>query len=196
MCGLTGFVGEPPADVVERAVAGAARRGPHTHGWATWAGEWGVRHGDGPLTPSVVPGLATVGHSRLATSGRQPGTVPSAADGQPLLLDGHVLAHNGRVTNDEILDTFPAAIDSGSLLAAICAGELVQDLLDVASDGPHALIVGAPTGDLTVARWAGRNGRPAHPLYFAGGRSWSVVSSAPLPGGALLAEGIHHVPAR
>lgn len=195
MCGLTAFIGEPPPELIGLACAGAAKRGPHSHGWATYAGEWAVRYGAGPITPAVVPGLSTIGHSRLATSGRQPGTVPDAADGQPLVLDGHVLAHNGRVTNAELLDTFPASIDSGSLLAAMVAGELVQDLLAVASHGPHALIVGAPTGDLTVARHHGADDYPAHPLYLATGRGWSVVSSAPIPNSRLIPEGVHVLPA-
>lgn len=100
MCGVFAYVerGGPPDPELLREVARlAARRGPHGHGW--WTSK-GVHRASGPLDAAKVPVDSSIlGHARMATMGAR-----DVRGLQPVVVDGHVLAHNGNVYNWRELD--------------------------------------------------------------------------------------------
>lgn len=197
MCGLTLLAGPVPAEVADVAVMGAARRGPHSHGWAVAYDRWDVTRGAGPLgrPPRLRADMPVadlyIGHSRLATSGASSGTVPDPNEGQPIVVDGTLVAHNGRILDPDLLDRYPATVDTGSFAAALADGEPL-DRLASAADGPQAAIIATIDGSIWTARYRGGD-NPAHPLYLLAGDGWLAISSGPLPGRALLPEGIHQI---
>lgn len=99
MCGIYGYLGRDPEidpdPALLRAVAAAARRGPHGWGWATpfeRVASLGRFSPDLDL-PTVDHWI--IGHSRLATVG-DPNDIDAL---QPVKQEGHVLAHNGNIRN-------------------------------------------------------------------------------------------------
>lgn len=201
MCGLVALAGEVPPEVRATAIIGAAARGPHSHGWATYGhGGWSISRYTGRLTSAALPGdPIAIGHSRLATSTRRPGDAPDPDEGQPLVSGGTVLAHNGTLTAECIADLGqdPAkvTIDSEAILGVLARQDRLAgarfDLLRLACRAPQAFIWadadGLYAGRVTGVRVA------AHPLYAEVTRDYAAVSSAPLPAGRLLAADEAHL---
>lgn len=190
MCGLVALVGDVPAAVARTAVIGAARRGPHSHGWAVDAGEWKIGRDYGPMMPADYPaGTAMrIGHCRLATCGSAPGDAPPLEESMPFAYAGAVLAHNGTVTDPEAhCGGRPCPVDSWAILyRAVDDG--LEAAFDKASDGPHAALF-AMHGQLFGIRVA-VPGTPAHPLHAVRTDRWAAISSGRLPGGRLLDVGV------
>lgn len=167
MCGLIAWTARPHD--ADRLTAAVARRGPHTHGWATphlapWGslGVWSILGGTGGLS-DPPPGL-TIGHSRLATSGARHGDQPPAGEYQPLTHGPRVLAHNG-VLPDHPQDV----IDSCALLAMDDPhGYLIRH------GGRHALITADLHTGLLEATTTGQ------PLYLRDEPGSLVYTSVPL----------------
>lgn len=179
MCGVTALVGSVPGDVVLAAVKGAARRGPHTNGWAYLDGDgWRVERSAGRLGLPKHAGRVRVGHSRLATSGRRPGDAPPVEESQPYESGRYLIAHNGTVRAAQ------TPVDSLEVLRRLETG---SDPLSAFDGSPQALIWAAD-GWLRAVRVPGDR-LAAHPLYAAEGVAWWAVASGPLPGGRLLGEG-------
>lgn len=164
MCGIAGFVsfGKPPTDrMLSELVHQAGKRGPHAHGWA-WLGHhgWGVIRREGPLQhPPVemLPSSVIIGHSRLATSGRMPGSVPPVDEAQPITSGDFLLAHNGTIPGSA------EAVDSWTLLQALVSRpDQPLAVIEALAEGrPSAFVLGRwRTGRLTLVG-------AGHPLYIA-----------------------------
>lgn len=175
MCGILFWTARPDdADTLTHAVA---RRGPHTHGWATPAinthgplGIWALTGGSGPLD-HPPPGLA-LGHSRLATSGAHHGDQPPDHEYQPLRRGPRALAHNGILPRAD-----QHHIDSRTLLP-------IPDPHDflISHGGRHALITIDLDIGLIVASTTGQ------PLWLRDDPGTLVITSVP------LGDGFHRIP--
>lgn len=202
MCGLIAHSGQVPEEDWLMTLEGAAARGPHSHGWAVWDGDrWTVDLRAGRITDHRAPrGMVRVGHSRLATSTNQHGTLPDPSEGQPLVSkDGSLMvAHNGSSVSPSLLalagDRRPR--DSWALLhlLALAEGRDVAVRLEEAleDDTPQAL-VWAYGPSLHFYRHAGRY-RPAHPLYLTVYPTGWLLGSARVTGSALLPVGLSTLP--
>lgn len=205
MCGVVGYCGVgADLEVLTRAAAEAASRGPHSFGWSWWDGErWTHERGPGPLPapPDDVAGVkVALGHSRLATTGERPGDAPDPAEGQPLELlpaDGRassiLLAHNGNVPGAETV------VDSLELLERIGERRRLLDLRGAAlvatgelcPDATVALV--ATWSELVTVRLPGAD-RPPHPLHELRSPTHRYLCSRPFdPGCVMVPEGVHRV---
>lgn len=186
MCGIFAFTGPaaPDPDLLALVAAGAAQRGPHGHGWA---GHGVTPHYRlGPLSPADTAGIAgprVLGHARLATT-----SSPADLTGlQPIRVDGHLVAHNGTITNP--VDLWPGpGTDSVALAHAYAharrAGLHPVAALDtvLARARHHAwAIVVLDANGLLVAH------RHGLPLWRVTHPSGIYLSSCPLPIAAELA---------
>lgn len=199
MCGLIATIGVVPRALYVEGVTAAARRGPHSWGWAEHEGDWKVERGKGRLSPRKDPSLLAVGHSRLATSSSTPGDTPPAAEGQPLLRDGWVFAHNG-ASSSNLCDGYPAPSDSHAIFAAILTHGMNPDFArtfrDLLGGAPHAMILAHPDRGLTAIRVDGDN-VPAHPLYLQDATPGGIISSGrPSKHAILLPVGATHLAPR
>ena len=198
MCGLIAVLGNPHEETLRAGVIKARARGPHSHGWAQLLGEVRVRFGDGPLP---MPARAhrspradepvLVGHSRLATTSREAGSLPRAAEGQPLLGTRWLLAHNGTVPSLVSSDGREPH-DSRGLLERLEAQGLAGLNDSALWEGrPQAMIVyDLSTAQLYLVRVTGDR-LPAHPLYVTTSPTGSIVSSGPVsPESQLAPEGV------
>lgn len=185
MCGVFAYAGTrpPTRSQLDDAVRLAARRGPHGHGWAT---EEGVHRQLGVLDdPGRVPAARwVIGHSRLATYG-----MPRDESGlQPVTVNGHVLVHNGNVTNWQDLDP-TAATDSWALGAVYADNralgmhprQALSTTLAACHTKAGAIVIRDASGPLVA--W--RRRLPLHALYTSAG---VFLSSGPIPGSHLLPE--------
>lgn len=174
MCGIFAYYGTrpPEPELLHRAAAGAAQRGPHAHGWAGTGIE--DHRAQGPMDPlaaAAVPALQLVGHARLVTSGRR----DDPAGVQPIRADGHLLVHNGTVTDPSRLahstglDSFPS---DSALLARLYAdlrtkgltrNEAMDELVDQSAMTRYVIVVLDADGSLV----ASRRGLPLHRLTTA-----------------------------
>lgn len=201
MCGLVALAGDVPADLARAATEGAAARGPHSNGWATWRERqgWRTSYAPGRLdawpTPSSLYPVA-IGHSRLATSTARPGDAPDPDEGQPLLLGGLVLAHNGTLRPNELeghrsREAYQGPVDSGRLLNYLALGRTPDELVG-RLHAPQALLWARPHVGLYAMRLTGVR-VPAHPLYAVDADTYAAVSSAPIPDGRLLDPDAPHL---
>jgi len=118
VCGIFAYTGPAAPDpaVLADAATGAAQRGPHGHGWA---GHRVTPHyALGPLSvadTAAITGPRVIGHARLATTGAH-----DDPDGlQPISVCGHLVAHNGVITNPhELAGAPPHGTDSRALAHA------------------------------------------------------------------------------
>lgn len=187
MCGIFGYVADddntaPNPRLIELAAAGAAKRGPHAHGWVI-PGE-PTHRALGPLDPACVPRITRVlGHARLATYG-QPNDLAAV---QPIEVDGHHLAHNGNAAT--AYQDQPHAPSDTTALAIIYAAYRLDGQPPCAAltytaahiDSPWALAVLDADGSLLVSR--------RHlPLHILRTRTGVYLSSGELPGSQLLPE--------
>lgn len=201
MCGLVALAGAVPQDLARAATEGAAARGPHSNGWATWRVKqgWRISHAAGrldgwPAPSSLYP--VAIGHSRLATSTARPGDAPDPAEGQPLSLGGLTLAHNGTLQPSELAthhnsELYRGPVDSGRLLNYLALGRTPADLVGQLH-APQALIWARPHVGLYAMRLTGVR-VSAHPLYAVDADTYAVVSSAPIPDGRLLDPDTPHL---
>jgi predicted glutamine amidotransferase len=204
MCGVAGFVGEAPDEVLWKlALAEAGERGPHSWG-VGWYQDWPmVERGQGPLQADSMPlqAMATgiiLAHSRLATSGSVSGERPPVEEGQPIVVGLTMLVHNGRIPNAADLALRTWTVDSEVLGQLIDAdtGDLEQRVQravdDVTDDSPMVALV--TDGDALVAvRRAGRlrdTWNALHPLYRRDSAEGVYLCSRPIPGAELIPEGV------
>lgn len=129
MCGIFAYVGrDPNRMLVTDIVNGAARRGPHGHGWAvSTARGISITRRLGPLEPSAddiardtaalsgpsgTSGIL-LGHARMATVGAW----DNQDNLQPVIAGDITVAHNGVISNPD--DLYPnAPTDSIALTRA------------------------------------------------------------------------------
>lgn len=197
--------GEVPADDFYAAVRASARRGPHSHGWASPCPAplvgWEVARFSSSMVripAQIARHEPVIGHARLATSTATHGAAPSAQEGQPLIAHGWLLAHNGHSASPALLSHHrPAPADSHALLDLLVEHGphwLAAHASLWSDDAPHALICAQAT-TAAVRVYAVRvasSRRPAHPLYLTRYRTgaWLVSSAA---GAALLPDGLTEV---
>jgi glutamine phosphoribosylpyrophosphate amidotransferase len=134
MCGIFAYRGTSAAlelPALTAAAVSAGRRGPHGCGWAireaTPGGQSAVWHHPGPLA-NYIHELRTaaaafrqptiLGHARLATVGDW----RDVDQLQPVIADGHALAHNGVISNPDQL--WPAGAPTDSIALARAYAEL------------------------------------------------------------------------
>lgn len=130
--------------------------------------------------------MLAVGHSRLATSGRSPGTIPAPEDGQPLAVGGWVIAHNGTLKQHR----HPRLSDSATAVEGAADGLAALTRLSSPDGAPQAAIA---TDGRTVAMWrTGNNG--GHPLYRKTEQHVTVIASIPTPGAELAPTGLTLIP--
>lgn len=204
MCGIAAFIGEAAdLELLElAAVEGAAPRGPHSWGWAWWLGEWNRIVGDGPLPgppDSCAPARVILGHSRLATSGAAAGDAPPPEAGQPVVVDGLALAHNGTVGDPLAATRFldvPMPETCDSELLAIAASRVSAPLITRLTEACALLTTGAQVlalsdgRSLVVAR-IGQNGDRPHPLYRLERLEGTYLTSRPFHDDCeLIGEGV------
>lgn len=119
MCGIFAFVGRDPNPVLTADIVnGAARRGPHGHGWAIATGRGtSITRRLGPLEASaddIVRDTAAIsgpygnggillGHARMATVGAW----DNHDNLQPVIAGDITVAHNGVIANPD--DLYPNA---------------------------------------------------------------------------------------
>ena len=194
MCGLVGYAGPPLAyhGRIDAAAAQAARRGPHSWGWAWWDGTgWRTARGSGPLPalPDAATGaVAIVGHSRLATCGSTPGDTPPVRESQPFTAGRYLVAHNGTVADPAALAGRPVVVDSEAILAAM-ERLSIDDITARMGPAPSALIVA--TADRVVLVRKPGDSLAAHPLYLLESDGARYACSRPFhPSCHLAAEGI------
>ncbi|MCZ7478810.1 class II glutamine amidotransferase [Micromonospora sp. WMMC273] len=186
MCGIFAYAGSVPPETghLAAAASGAARRGPHGHGWIARNpdGRHHLHTALGPLTHTAlhrIPATATalLGHARMATVGRyddpdalQPWLV-NAADGRV-----HAVVHNGNVYNADRLSDRPGAVTDSHALALAYADlraagltppVAIKALVDRAQQ--HAWVIAVLDSD---GRLYGHRHR--HPLYTCTAGSGAV----------------------
>lgn len=217
MCGIAAFIGEAAdLELLElAAIEGAAPRGPHSWGWAWWLGEWSRIVGDGPLPgppDSCAPARVILGHSRLATSGAAAGDAPPPEAGQPIVVDGIALAHNGTVRDVPLAAehlNLPEPETSDSVLLAVAASRATGPLTSrlgsavtflaggghehgFAPPGPAVIVLSDGRG-IAVAR-VGENGDRPHPLYRLARPEGVYLTSRPFHDECeLVGEGVTRV---
>lgn len=188
MCGIFAWAAQtttidPDQRLLERAVLGAAARGPHAHGWTTPGQTTHRALGSLDLSALPRPRLRLLGHARLATIG-QPRDLAAV---QPIEIDGHHLVHNGNAAT--AYREHPQAASDSAALALIYAthrlhGHSPATALTYTAaciDSPWALAVLDVNGSLLVSR----HGLPlhslrttAHGLYLSSG---ALPGSTPVP---------------
>jgi glucosamine 6-phosphate synthetase-like amidotransferase/phosphosugar isomerase protein len=186
MCGVFAYVAGPDlpdADLFTLAVKGAARRGPDSHGW--WSVGGAIHKELGPLDPATVPRRPIIlGHARLATMGAH-----GIEGAQPIVTKGgHVMVHNGNVTNWLELDDNPVT-DSYALASlydqirstGMEPVEALEATLTASEQVAYAVVLLDADGTLL----ASHSGLPLHCLTDDTG---TYVSSGKLPGSSPLAE--------
>lgn len=196
MCGLVAVRGVTELSLLGQAARAAARRGPHSYGWAWRTGapgdDWQTSYGPGPLPeppPQTGGCMLVVGHSRLATCGSRPGDMPPVSEAQPFIDDWLLVAHNGTVTDPDRIAGRHVDVDSQAILIALKAGQSVEEVFARIGDAPQAAIIANMTG-FVVVRMPGRK-RPAHPLWELDVPTGVYISSQPFhPACRLLPEGI------
>lgn len=200
MCGVFAYAGQPghhtPRIALLHAVARAARRGPHGHGWVS---ETGARYQGGrALDVEDLPiglrlGSWVLGHSRLATvATHNPRDVTAL---QPVVRDGHVLVHNG--TLPDWTPDHGGRTDSHWLAhrysvnrsRGLGPATALQEALDVGGADAFAVIVRDVSGGL----WATRQDLPLYGLHTDHGVYLSSVTFA--EAGPLTEGGVHHLTA-
>lgn len=182
MCGIFAFTGVNPDPVLlAAAVDGASRRGPHGHGWAVCTPKATVvtRH-LGPLaarTSEIIAACAgldgiVLGHARMATVGAW----DNKDNLQPVLAGDITVAHNGVITNPDVL--YPhAPTDSIALTRAyrilrnnnFTPVQALQKLLASADQQAWAIVI-ADAGALWIHR-------RRHPLWTTTDKSGVYLSS-------------------
>lgn len=191
MCGIFAYTGggAPDPGILAAVAAGAGQRGPHGHGWA---GHGVTPHYRlGPLRAAdtaVVTGPRVLGHARLATT-----SSPADRAGlQPIAVDGHLVAHNGTITNPA--DLWPGAgTDSVALAhayarhraAGVPPTAALTAVIGRARHTAWAIVVLDATGEL-VAHRAGL------PLWVTHHRTGLYLSSRPIPDAHPLPAGVAH----
>lgn len=187
MCGVFAYVAGddvPNAGLFSAAVKGAARRGPDAHGW--WSIGSGIHKAMGALIPETVrPAPIILGHARLATMGAH------GIEGvQPVVTaSGHVLVHNGNLTNWKELD--PGAVTDSYALATVYEdrrhtmepAEALDAALQATETVAYVVIVLDADGTLVAAR-------SGLPLYLRKDPSGVYLSSGKLPDGEQLPENL------
>lgn len=194
MCGIFAFTGPARPDplLLTAAAVEAARRGPHGHGWVIRdpAGALSSHHQLGALNGDLdllarVTGTAVLGHARLATFGAHDDTGVF----QPVISDGHAIAHNGNVYNAATLAAW-APTDTHALAAAYAAvrasGLPARAALDYivahADQRAWAIVILDADGTLLAHRHY-------HPLYIVQAAEGTYLSSRPFhPDSQLVAE--------
>jgi predicted glutamine amidotransferase len=191
MCGIFAWVGgpdlKPDGELLQLAAAGAAARGPHSHGWVS-TGQ--VPHRAlGPMDPAQVPADVSgwiLGHARLSTYG----AVSDVAATHPIHLDGHYLVHNGNAPH--AYRRHPGLPSDSVALATIYAEYRRQGLyptdalmLTVADADQVAWAVAVM--DSSGVLVASSSGLPIHVLDTGSG---TYLSSGQLPGSTLLRPGV------
>jgi glutamine phosphoribosylpyrophosphate amidotransferase len=209
MCGIFAFAGggAPHPELLALAATQAARRGPHSHGWAALERTVMTTHHElGPIgdcTSCKADGLRDrwepriLGHSRLATFG-----APDNADGtQPILRDSrnvpenrlpHAIAHNGNAYNAADIDSKLAKTSDTVVLAELYSAlraanrtpsQALQGVVNVADQKAWALVVLDATGELV----AHRHGLPLFRLTHPTG---VYISSVAFAGAEALPEDV------
>jgi glutamine phosphoribosylpyrophosphate amidotransferase len=170
MCGIFAYsgTGPPDPDLLWAAADGAAQRGPHGYGWVTsnGGGDLTIQHRLGALEAdsgalTTITATRVLGHARLGTASG--GDDPFAL--QPVVADGHALAHNGHVYNARELD-FEARTDSTALARVYNRlrkntrpVQALADLARMADQRAWAIVVLDSTGGLYAHRHY-------HPLFW------------------------------
>lgn len=202
MCGIFAFkarflascldFARPDIDLLLDAAEGAARRGPHGHGWTIRGGA--TSHDFGQFVPEALVDEirlahsvdAVLGHARLATFGAL-----DDRDGlQPIVFDGHYLAHNGNVYNAAALVGSPLPSDSWALLVTYATArrggmtpaEALDKTLGMAEQKAWAVVVLDADGTMVAAH----HGLPLYGLRHPTG---VYLSSRALDGASLLPVG-------
>jgi hypothetical protein len=175
MCGLIVITGDVSASPKLNALCErVGARGPHSHGWALLdhAGAWQFIYAPGPLS-SIPAGdwALALGHSRLATSGRHPGSMPDPADGQPIVNEW-IIAHNG---------TLPTSDEPDSASDSHCAASKIRTSADIAhrftdpGGAAQAVLAVHPASRQLAVFRAGRLG--GHPLFACDSGTTRIVAS-------------------
>jgi predicted glutamine amidotransferase len=207
VCGLVAFTPSVPRTVLYKALPRVAARGPHSYGWAWFDKDNSytvAEQGAGPLVRIPVKSAGapvTVGHSRLATSTDTSGSVPSPLEGQPLISERQILAHNGNSNDPSLLAHSTGAPHDSSAIFVLAQQLGIWELARpdkhfLFGGSPHALILATNSrASIFVLRVPGDK-IPAHPLYqttFPGGGV--LVSSTPaLASSTLLEDGLTEIP--
>ena len=187
MCGIVVIVGRPPSRAAQVAMAGAAQRGPHQHGWGFryGDGDWRVLRRDGRLEPPPALTDCMIGHARLATSSRRPGDRPPLDEAQPFEAGRAIIAHNGTIPEGQVPDDVD--VDSRLTLRAILDDRDPLEVLIVA--GRPGVLVWSDGPTLWAARVDGDT-IGAHPFWIRTGPGWLLGSSGRMPGADLLEPGV------
>lgn len=185
VCGIFAFTGlaAPDVDLLTSVAGKAAQRGPHSHGWA---GHGLAAHRRlGPLDTRSLTGITgtrLIGHARLATVGAH----DDLAGIQPIAADGHLLVHNGTVTNWR--DLVPHAhTDTGALAelyaaarrAALSPAGALRYVLVRAEQKAWAIVVLDADGTLL----AHRHGLPLWSYTHSTG---TYLASGSIPGATAI----------
>lgn len=186
VCGIFAFRGDKVDLAHLRLVAtGAARRGPHGHGWtARYRNGIGQdHHALGPLDPKLptlpTDPVAVLGHARLATASIE----DDEASLQPYTIGYHSLVHNGVVHNRGSFPTsavdcdLAAVTDSHQLAMGYAAARTDVDpqtalkyLAERAQQKAWVIVVLDADGHL----YGHRYGHPLYQCLFTrGGAYWS-----------------------
>lgn len=185
MCGLIYIARTGPLDDISSLVQQVGRRGPHSHGIATYNGQWTVTYDHGPLTTLPEDDWTILlAHSRLATSGAYPGALPDPSEGQPIHHGGIIIAHNGTLKHHltpHISDTRKAIYFHTETINDIPHALTPQD------NAPQAAIALHATTLQGIAYRTGHNG--GHPLYQTHTPTAHIISSIPTPTATLLPTG-------
>lgn len=190
MCGLIAVAGTVPEADLAAAVRAAGARGPHSWGWAYPSG---IQRGPGRL-PAPAPaerGTAlALGHSRLATSTADPGTVPDPAEGQPVRADVWTVAHNGTSGAEALIGRADGAPRDTRGILAVLEAEGLEGLEHSALfDGRPQAILCSRGEELVALRVHGTT-VSAHPLYLTRYPAGLIVSSSPVGDAELLDAGV------
>jgi len=185
MCGLIYIARTGPLDDITHLVEQIGRRGPHSHGIATYNGQWQITYDHGPLT--TLPDTdwtILLAHSRLATSGAYPGALPDPSEGQPIAHSDLIVTHNGTLKhflNPHISDTRHAIYFHTQTIHDIPQALTPHD------DAPQAAIALHRHTLQGIAYRTGHNG--GHPLYETRTPTAHIIASMPTPNATLLPTG-------
>ncbi len=171
MCGLIAWIGAVPSDVDEMARL-AGGRGPHQHGYVTISDTIERSTARGPIS-GPFHGSFTIGHSRLATSGSRPGTLPDLEEAQPYVKKELVIAHNG-VIHLEDNSHYQDSVDSTMLFEVDDPHEFLEFHHNEYAHN-HALIT-ADFDTMVVSSFG-------HPLHIRETMEGLAVASVPTDNG-------------
>lgn len=187
MCGLIYIARSGPLHDISALVEQIGRRGPHSHGIATYNGQWQVTYDHGPL--KFLPEndwTVLLAHSRLATSGAYPGDLPDPSEGQPIHHGGMIIAHNGTLKhhhNPYVSDTRKAVYFHTETINDIPAALTPHD------GAPQAAIALNTTTLQGITHRTGNNG--GHPLYETRTPTAHIIASIPTHQAHLIPAGTH-----